>query len=123
MNSSIKSRKSNLISNEKDLEAGKINDDREKIPPTHSFSKILSSCVMYSFCGISMVIVNKSLAFSYNHIINGDLNVFLVVVQAFIAVLAVDICKRVGLIEYPSFNYKVAIQCAPVNVFFLWYVS
>lgn len=83
-----------------------------------SNSSALSSCVLYSFCSVSMVLVNKSLASSYNHLITGDLNILLVVFQAIIAVFAVHSCKMMNLVEYPSFDFKTARKWAPVNLMF-----
>jgi len=65
-----------------------------------------------------MVLVNKSLASSYNHLISGDLNVLLVVIQAVVAVIAVEFSKKMKWVEYPSFNMATAIQWAPVNIMF-----
>mmetsp|Transcript_4245 Transcript_4245/g.9243 ORF Transcript_4245/g.9243 Transcript_4245/m.9243 type:complete len:384 (+) Transcript_4245:148-1299(+) len=79
---------------------------------------VLSACANYSFCSISMVLVNKSLASSYNHLIDGDLNILLVVFQAIVAVLAVEVSKRLNWIEIPSFRLETAKQWAPVNIFF-----
>jgi len=74
---------------------------------------------MYSFCSVSMVLVNKSLASSYNHLIEGDLNVLLVVFQAIVAVVSVEFCKRMKWVEdYPSFDLSIAKQWAPLNIFF-----
>mmetsp|Transcript_30784 Transcript_30784/g.46694 ORF Transcript_30784/g.46694 Transcript_30784/m.46694 type:complete len:371 (+) Transcript_30784:143-1255(+) len=84
--------------------------------------KALSACTFYSFCSVSMVLVNKSLTSSYNHLIEGDgetdLNILLVVAQAIVAVVCVDSCKRLGLVEYPEFEWKTAKRWAPVNLFF-----
>ena len=55
---------------------------------------------------------------SYNHLIDGDLNILLVVFQAVIAVLAVSFSKIVGWVEYPAFNIATAKQWAPVNITF-----
>lgn len=60
----------------------------------------------------------RFLFFSYNHLIDGDLNVFLVVLQAIIAVIAVEFCKRMKWVEYPPFDYRTAMQWAPVNLLF-----
>jgi GDP-mannose transporter len=46
--------------------------------------------------------------FSYNHLISGDLNVFLVVLQAVVAVICVEICKSMRWVEYPNFNMRTA---------------
>mmetsp|Transcript_16701 Transcript_16701/g.29138 ORF Transcript_16701/g.29138 Transcript_16701/m.29138 type:complete len:411 (+) Transcript_16701:156-1388(+) len=85
---------------------------------TKKNANVLSACSFYSFCSVSMVLVNKSLASSYNHLIEGDLNILLVVFQAIVAVVCVDFCKRLGLVEYPNFNLDTAKQWAPVNLFF-----
>mmetsp|Transcript_34262 Transcript_34262/g.51701 ORF Transcript_34262/g.51701 Transcript_34262/m.51701 type:complete len:356 (+) Transcript_34262:181-1248(+) len=80
--------------------------------------KALMACTMYSGCSVSMILVNKSLASSYNHLFDGSLNVFLVVVQAVVAVICVELCKKMKLVEYPSFNLQTAKLWAPVNIFF-----
>jgi len=85
-------------------------------------SQSLSACSIYSFCSISMVLVNKSLTSSYNHLIEGDsgkdLNILLVVFQAVIAVVCVETCKRLGWVEYPNFRWETAKRWIPVNIFF-----
>lgn len=73
---------------------------------------------MYSSCSVAMVLVNKSLASSYNHLIKGDLNILLVVFQAITAVICVDLSKRAGWVDYPSFNIRTAQLWAPVNLLF-----
>ena len=55
---------------------------------------------------------------SYNHLLDGDLNVLLVVFQAVIAVVLVETCKALKWVEYPSFDLKVAKIWAPVNILF-----
>jgi len=65
-----------------------------------------------------MVLTNKSLASSYNQLIDGDLNVLLVVFQAITAVGCVELCKRLKWVEYPNFNMRTAKLWAPVNVLF-----
>lgn len=55
---------------------------------------------------------------SYNHLIDGDLNILLVVIQAIVAVFCVESCKRMKWVEYPNFNFDTAKQWAPVNIFF-----
>jgi GDP-mannose transporter len=56
--------------------------------------------------------------FSYNHYLDGDLNILLVVIQAIVAVVCVEFCKHMGWVEYPSFSLDTAKQWAPVNLFF-----
>jgi GDP-mannose transporter len=55
---------------------------------------------------------------SYNNLIDGDLNILLVVFQAIIAVIAVEFSKMMKWVEYPSFSMATAKQWAPVNIFF-----
>jgi GDP-mannose transporter len=63
--------------------------------------------------------INLHLLHSFNHLITaGDLNFLLVVFQAVIAVVAVSFSKMMGWVDYPSFNMKVAMQWAPVNIAF-----
>lgn len=80
---------------------------------------VLTSIASYSFCSVSMVLVNKSLASSYNSmIVGGDLNISLVVFQAIVAVMAVKACQQLKWIEIPAFSMETAKQWAPVNIFF-----
>ena len=56
---------------------------------------------------------------SYNHLIVGDLNILLVVIQAVVAVVFVESFKHLKWIEhYPSLTWEVAKSWAPVNLFF-----
>mmetsp|Transcript_1300 Transcript_1300/g.1340 ORF Transcript_1300/g.1340 Transcript_1300/m.1340 type:complete len:390 (+) Transcript_1300:37-1206(+) len=80
--------------------------------------KVVFAASLYSFCSVSMVLTNKSLSSSYNHLLDGDLNVLLVVFQAVIAVVLVETCKVLKWVEYPSFDLKVAKIWAPVNILF-----
>jgi len=98
-------------------------NESSQLPPnenkTSSIGKSIGSGLLYSFCSISMVLVNKSLASSYNGFLEkGNLNFFLVVFQAVVAIAAVQFCKMMKWVEYPSFNMKTAVQWAPVNLFF-----
>ena len=81
-------------------------------------TRILSACLTYSFCSVTMVLVNKSLASGYNHLIDGSLNILLVVFQAVVAVAAVKISNHLKWIEIPDISFDVAKQWAPVNIFF-----
>lgn len=81
--------------------------------------KVLGALAMYTTCSVSMVLVNKSLASSYNQFIEGGaLNILLVVFQAIVAVVAVEFCKMMGWVDYPAFSLHTARQWAPVNVLF-----
>lgn len=169
MNSSMTSLANNM-NNMKDVELGSLvsassqdsgNSDTSQ-PSSFSWlslkaatnGPVVSACLMYSFCSVSMVLTNKSLASrcvrskhhtslaattesasfesfisscshpflvlkrSYNHLIDGDLNILLVVFQAVVAVICVESSKYMKLVEYPSFSLETAKQWAPVNIFF-----
>lgn len=94
--------------------ATSTNGSRSEFQP----GKVVTACTMYSACSVGMVLVNKSLASSYNHLIDGNLNVLLVVFQSITAVICAQFCKRMGWIEYPPFNMRTARQWAPVNILF-----
>lgn len=54
----------------------------------------------------------------YNHLIEGDLNLLLVVFQAVVAVVAVETCKMLKWVEYPNLTWQTVKSWAPVNIFF-----
>jgi GDP-mannose transporter len=76
------------------------------------------NCASHSVDRTFIFLPRFCLTFSYNHLISGDLNILLVVVQAAVAVVCVDLCKRLGLVDYPKFSWAAAKQWAPVNIFF-----
>ncbi|KAL7563576.1 hypothetical protein ACA910_006467 [Epithemia clementina (nom. ined.)] len=87
--------------------------------------KETAAVLMYSFCSISMILVNKSLASSYNHLIErphgsgkADLNTLLVVFQAAAAVVFLWGCKIFQVLDYPELKWSVVKAWAPVNIFF-----
>lgn len=57
-------------------------------------------------------------SYSYNHLIDGNLNVLLVVFQAIIAAVSVEGCRMLNWVQYPSLNWETVRAWAPVNVFF-----
>eukprot|EP00540_Astrosyne_radiata_P017757 CAMPEP_0116869784 /NCGR_PEP_ID=MMETSP0418-20121206/27948_1 /TAXON_ID=1158023 /ORGANISM="Astrosyne radiata, Strain 13vi08-1A" /LENGTH=355 /DNA_ID=CAMNT_0004505911 /DNA_START=30 /DNA_END=1098 /DNA_ORIENTATION=+ len=98
-------------------------DAPKKPPPVisaaTSSTKALTACGMYSFCSVSMVLTNKSLASSYDTSLKGqDVNVLIVVFQAVVAVFCVETCRRLKWVEYPPLNSRVARLWAPVNILF-----
>lgn len=100
---------------------GKISSSRaeKKQEKEKGGGKIIGALSLYTLCSVSMVLVNKSLASSYNNLIDGGaLNILLVVYQAIVAVVAVEICKMMTWVEYPSFSLTTARQWAPVNILF-----
>jgi len=65
-----------------------------------------------------MILTNKSLASSYQDLTPIDLNILLVVFQAFIAVVCVEVCKRLKWIEPPEVTTETIKLWVPVNLFF-----
>lgn len=55
---------------------------------------------------------------SYNHLIDGDLNLLLVVFQAVAAVLCVEFSKFMTWVDYPPFSLRTAQLWSPVNLLF-----
>jgi GDP-mannose transporter len=80
--------------------------------------KALSACALYSFCSVSMVLTNKSLASSYSSMTPIDLNILLVVFQAIFAVVCVEFSKRMQWVEYPELTIETIKLWVPVNLFF-----
>lgn len=85
--------------------------------------KVLTACALQTFCSCSMVLVNKQLASRYNHLLRSDtslanLNILLVVFQAFVAAVCVEFCKAIKWVEYPNFEFRTAKLWAPVNILF-----
>jgi GDP-mannose transporter len=50
--------------------------------------------------------------------IEGNLNVLLVVFQAIVAVISVELCRKLKWVEYPNLTWDIAKSWAPVNIFF-----
>ena len=46
------------------------------------------------------------------------MNILIIVFQAIVAVIAVQMCKLMKLVEYPSFQLSTAVKWAPVNLLF-----
>lgn len=89
------------------------------VAPSSNMSKAISACSLYSFCSVSMILVNKSLASSYADETQGNLNILLVVFQAIIAVISVEACRRLNWIDYnPVISKELVKQWLPVNLLF-----
>ena len=103
-----------------------VTSSSSKRRPQTSRSKILTACALQTFCSCSMVLVNKQLASSYNHFLpRGEetgiiinLNILLVVFQALVAAISVEICKFFKFVDYPKFEYRTAKLWAPLNLLF-----
>lgn len=58
------------------------------------------------------------LVYSYKSKTEGSLNLLIVIFQAITAILCVEFSKKMKYVDYPSFDFTVAIRWAPVNVLF-----
>mmetsp|Transcript_18329 Transcript_18329/g.26328 ORF Transcript_18329/g.26328 Transcript_18329/m.26328 type:complete len:343 (-) Transcript_18329:207-1235(-) len=104
--------------NFKDVELAEPKKPAPTAVKPRSKNNVVSAMGVYCFSSISMVLANKSLASSYNGLIEGNLNVLLVVFQAIMAVVCVEFCKRLKWVEYPAFSMRTARLWAPVNILF-----
>jgi GDP-mannose transporter len=55
---------------------------------------------------------------SYNHLIDGNLNILLVVFQAIVAVVCVELCRFLKLVEYATPTWSTVKAWSPVNILF-----
>jgi len=100
---------------------GKERTDRnfwsaKKIQGVCVVSSGLMSCLLYSFCSISMVLTNKLLASSLPPI-------SLLAMQNLVATVCVMSCKYLGFVEYNDFEWKMAMAWLPVNIIFVGMLS
>ena len=58
------------------------------------------------------------MVYSYKSKTEGSLNLLLVIFQAITAILCVEFSKKMKYVDYPSFDFTVAMQWAPVNILF-----
>lgn len=86
--------------------------------PTTANSKAIAACALYSFCSVSMVLTNKSLASSYRTETPIDLNILMVVFQAVVAVFCVDASRRMGWVDISELSMETVKLWVPVNLFF-----
>lgn len=84
---------------------------RRSSPFVFAHQQVYSLCLFVYFDSIFLI-------YSYNHLIDGTLNIFIVVFQAIVAVLCVDFCKRMEWVEYPPLTLETARNWAPMNIFF-----
>ena len=78
----------------------------------------LGTSSFFNHCNPKTYLISSRASLSYNHLIEGDLNILLVVFQAVAAVICVEFSKFMGWVEYPNFNAQTARLWAPVNLFF-----
>ena len=78
------------------------------------------SCVMYSLCSVAMILVNKAIPEFIPIELRWKIPQFSVITfQCFIAVILVELSKRLGYVEYPPFEISTALKWLPVNILFI----
>jgi len=80
---------------------------------TKSLEKAFS-CLAYSFCSCSMVLLNKALASSFG----ANFDVLIVLFQNIVSVVLVELMRHGSLVDSYSWDTKIAIQWLPVNIAF-----
>ena len=94
-------------------------DEEETSEKMHFNVSALMSCVMYVTCSTLMVLTNKWLAST----LDVNAHISLLLMQNFVATMMVASCKAVGIVSYPAFDVKVALQWRPVDVCFVLMLS
>ncbi len=83
------------------------------------FTAVLS-CAMYTFCSVSMVLVNKYISSNMAPEVKKKIpELTIVLFQCIVAVVLVEIARAFKIVEYPSFNLKTAKQWLPLNILFV----
>ncbi len=78
------------------------------------------SCFMYTFCSVSMVLVNKYISASLTPEARKKLpELTIVMFQCIVAVVLVEFSRAFKIVEYPTFNLKTARQWLPLNLIFV----
>lgn len=82
-------------------------------------SQALMSCLMYVGCSTLMVLVNKWLAST----LDVQAHITLLLMQNAVATILVALLRSAGVVQYPPFDVKVALQWLPVDMFFVVMLS
>lgn len=80
----------------------------------------LLSCLMYSGCSVSMVLLNKTISYGLDPVMRERLpDLSVVLYQCIIAVVLVETARLLKIVEYPTFNIETAISWLPLNLLFI----
>lgn len=91
---------------------------REATSKATAFNAV-ASCLMYVVCSTSMVLLNKWLASS----LDVQAHISLLVMQNAIATFLVATMRALGLAQFPPFDFRIALQWLPVDMFFVIMLS
>jgi GDP-mannose transporter len=84
------------------------------------FRNAMLSCMAYSFCSVSMVVLNKCISSTVDPAVKAQIPNFSVVFfQCLIAVVLVETARFFKVVEYPDFNLETARAWLPLNILFI----
>lgn len=72
----------------------------------------------YAFISILITLSNKTVLSAYHF----DCSMTLTCLQGLVTVIALEIMKKLGYIDFPSFNFATARKVAPLSIVFISYV-
>ena len=108
---------SSLLSTSKPIDTA-INN-KQALPLVSTFTSVIS-CVFYTLCSVSMVLLNKAISADMTIEMRHRLPDFAIVLyQCLIAVILVEFARLVGWVEYPLFNFRTAKSWLPLNLLFV----
>ena len=91
-----------------------------KVAEQSSNFQSLLSCGAYSLCSVGMVIANKAISSSIPEEERVNIpQLSVICFQCLVGVVFVEICKRIGYVEYPDFEWKTARAWLPLNILFI----
>lgn len=94
-------------------------NNKQALPSVSTFTSVLS-CVFYTLCSVSMVLLNKAISADMSIEMRHRLPDFAIVLyQCLIAVVLVEFARLVGWVEYPLFNFRTAKSWLPLNLLFV----
>lgn len=78
------------------------------------------SCLMYTFCSVSMVLSNKAISTTLSTEARTSLpQLSVILFQCVIAVVLVECAKMLKIVDYPAFSLKTAKSWLPLNILFI----
>jgi GDP-mannose transporter len=84
----------------------------------------VSSSLMYYFCSVSMVLLNKTISYGLDPEVKEKLpGLSIVLFQCVIAVVLVESARLLKIVEYPPFDFQTALSWLPLNVIFVGMLS
>ena len=96
--------------------------EKESTKPFDFISTYASplSCVMYSCCSISMVLMNKAVPVYVPIEYRDKIPQYSVIsFQCIVAVFLVELSRYLGYVEYSSFTFATARKLLPLNILFI----